>query len=313
MDEQLANMPELGEGDGWENLRQARPNALREYEKVLRWYRALSEEDPDELTPEFVTAARQKVTWIASSMQNVVGLSPSQDDYARKVQEIEGALREAVSWWRVNRNALRGQVVDLANAGVSARSALAGIQKDSAEAAKLRDAMQRLVNETTSLEIAQHYADQARTHRNVSRAALAAVVVLALLLMFGGGVYVSRISVSDGSDWPIFAREVLLRAFVLGTVTYGLVFAARIYRTNSHLRAVYDQKSVALKTFVLFSQTLADQPEARTLILAELVRSVFSAAETGVLDKGGTDKTVIDSMPAVAAVLTSARSAAGRG
>lgn len=194
---------------------------------------------------------------------------------------------------------------------VSARASeidalLLQIKVDAQTAQDLREQVQKSVQEIQTLEVAQHYSGQADGHRKSAKGALWVVAVLAVVLAVGGALFIQSIPRSASCDWTQFAREVLIRAFVLGAVSYGVVFAARIYRTSKHLQAVYDQKATALKTFVVFSQTV-DDADARTLILAELVRSVFSAADTGVLDKGGTDHTIIDSVPSVAAALTAAR------
>ena len=308
LDAEIGMLPRLDEhNEQWQEWEKVRPGTISRFERVLGWYRAIGEEDPEELWPNSISEVKQTLQNHAQQLSGLPALDPGNADWGNLLGQLDGSLANLESWWRQSgRSLLRGPVVGMATAAADAHAIVEQIKADAAQVAELREQVQQSVQEIQTLEVAEHYSKQAANRGTAANRALGAVIVFGVLLVVGGAIFVNTIPDTSEGQWTEFAREALLRAFVLGALSYGVVFAARIYRTNSHLRAVYDQKATALKTFVVFSQTI-DDPDARTLILAELVRSVFSAADTGVLDKGGTERTIIDSVPGIAAALTSSR------
>lgn len=168
---------------------------------------------------------------------------------------------------------------------------------------------------TATSTIAHFYADQAATHGLAARRALFAMIALSVTLALVGIALFWVLPSTDwtwartpsGSNeaevWSEFARQVLAKVFILGSLSFGVAFASKIYRTNSHLQAVYEQKAKALQTFKLLVDAAGD--DAKELILAELVRAVFTSADTGVLDKA-TEHTIVDSAAGMAAILSRA-------
>ncbi|MFI2703507.1 hypothetical protein [Cellulosimicrobium composti] len=126
-----------------------------------------------------------------------------------------------------------------------------------------------------------------------------------MILGVVGWIMLAHVPPTD--DWSVFARQIAARVFALGAVSYAITFVARIYRSNAHLRAAYEQKAHALDTFSLFARSNPEE-DVRNLVLAEVVRSVFSAADSGVFEKGGTtEHTIVESAVPLAAALSKQR------
>ncbi len=166
---------------------------------------------------------------------------------------------------------------------------------------------------TATSTIAHFYSDQATTHGLAARRALLVMITLAVTLALVGIALFWVLPATDwkwagmpdssneAEVWSEFARQLLAKVFILGSLSFGVAFASKIYRTNSHLQAVYEQKAKALQTFKLLVDAAGD--DAKELVLAELVRAVFTSADTGVLDKA-TEHTIVDSAAGMAAILS---------
>src|SRR5205085_9429366 len=110
---------------------------------------------------------------------------------------------------------------------------------------------------------------------------------------------------NTSTQWAELTRSLVARLFFLGLASYALAFTIRNYKVNRHLQVSNAQKRIALDTYGLFTEAVADA-ELRDVITAELVKAVFVAPDTGFLDTGS-DKTVIESSDAATIVSLLAR------
>ena len=94
------------------------------------------------------------------------------------------------------------------------------------------------------------------------------------------------------------------RLLLLSIAAYLAAFGFRNYRVNKHLQTLNSRRAIALKTSNRLREALSD-PDSRNIIVAELVRSIFTSEETGYLGSGS-DRTVIESpgsmLPALASL-----------
>jgi hypothetical protein len=100
------------------------------------------------------------------------------------------------------------------------------------------------------------------------------------------------LNLRGGTQWEQFVRDLVIRLFFLGILSYALAFCVRNYRVNKHLEVVNQQKTNALDTYPLLTEA-AISDTARDLIAAELVRTVFEPGDTGYLGEDQ-ERTVID-------------------
>lgn len=196
---------------------------------------------------------------------------------------------------------IRADDTRLASLVASAETDVRRIEAARGVAEKIAEQLRDLAAEAGTLELSKHYSDRATAHRRTAKVALGFVVGLSVVLVVGGFLLISFLP--HTTEWIVLARDVLARGFAIGALTYLITFAARAYRTNTHLASVYEQKVSALKTFGVFQSAIeGDEPKA--LLLGELVHSVFASADTGVFGKDGDTTTIIDAAAPVVAALT---------
>ena len=275
------------------------PELVANYDRARMYLHAISEE-PEDFSDHVLEAARENVQELHQAV-NILRAHRASD------ADGHGNLREAASliadvnlfWSRTARPHVKGAAPDWIANRSEAEQLLQAARVAASEHDELLVKVRQLTSEAGTGELATHYTKQADDHRKAARWALIAVVVMAAAVVGVGWWLISHMPATE--DWSVLVRNVLARAFVLGVLSFGVAFASRIYRTNTHLRAVYEQKANALRTFSLFARSVDDE-DARSMILAELVRAVFSSADTGVLDKGS-DHTIVESAIPIATAM----------
>ncbi|MFD6163722.1 hypothetical protein ACFWFR_00920 [Oerskovia sp. NPDC060287] len=248
--------------------------------------------EPRDFSDEVLQRARSQVNELGVAA-NIMAVHTTGDTNGHQnLSAAEQRIQRALSFWmRDARPHVKGGTSDWMARTAQAERLLTMAKEAATEHEALLVKVRELTSEAGTGELATHYKNQADDHRKAARWALIAVVVMAAAVVGVGWWLISHMPATE--DWSVLVRNVLARAFVLGVLSFGVAFASRIYRTNTHLRAVYEQKANALRTFSLFARSVDDE-DARSLILAELVRAVFSSADTGVLDKGS-DHTIVES------------------
>jgi len=277
---------------------------LDRYEVAYNGLLAFSREPALEITPQAVQQAKQ----VAEKLKREVTKSPgsvrpsTNSNWTGEINSLQGAVDNALNWWRESgREVTRGGSVAWAEQIERADQLSTRAEHLTEEAELLAERVRTLTTEVGTGELASHYAEQARLHQNAARAALVAMGV-AVSALVGVGWWLLA-TIPDTTNWVELTRHALTRAVVLGALSFGVAFCSRIYRNNAHLRAVYDQKVSALRTFMLFSRSLEGDELTRTMVLEQVVRAVFTAADTGFLDGGGSDKTIIEQVTPVASLI----------
>lgn len=267
------------------------PDLVSQYAYARDRYVAISHE-PSDFSDQVLQRARTQVNELGVAANIMAAHNKQHVTGYQDLQQAEQRIAQALEYWRREaRPHVKGGTSDWAARGAEAEALLAKAREAAAEHEQLLVKVRDLTSEAGTGELATHYTKQAEDHRNAARLALGAVILMAAAVVLVGWWLISHMPATE--DWSVLVRNVLARAFVLGVLSFGVAFASRIYRTNTHLRAVYEQKANALRTFSLFSRSVDDE-DARSMILAELVRAVFSSADTGVLDKGS-DHTIVES------------------
>jgi len=288
----------------WGDLVRVRPDAEPALDDAIRWFVALNDEPADELPEDVKQGARQHLAEVANAADSVANLQFGSPQFAQEVANVVYIFQSAGNWWRTTaRPHLLAGAVELRSQASAARAEVDRAKGFADEIESMAEALKELTATAGTLELATHYGRQATSHRTAANRWIFAVAAFAVAVVVLGWVLFKNSGAAGAADdWLEFAHGALVKAFVVGALSYGIAFSAKAYRTNAHLAAVYDQKAVALKTYPLFSASV-DDGEARAVILAELVRSVFTAADTGVLDGGGGDHTIIESsLPLVTAL-----------
>lgn len=298
------------EGEGWTVAERISPGLTVLYLKVRRAYEMVDLEDPEEIHSNVMQTASAQLREVAGTYNAIVG-GPATPRFDQSVEGARTALQRAWTTWRNDLRVHLGRPsLDEGRIERTAEEHLGKATEVLARAAEARDSYaelearaSKLLTEVGTGELASFYNAQAAKHQGTALKVLKWLAFLIIALALGG--FVLLFTLPDTSDYGALARELSTRLVVVGAVSYALVFTARLYRVNTHLQSVYEQKAKALETYMLFARGL-EVDEARTAILAELVRAVFSPAETGLIDATG-ERTVVESASPVLAALMSRR------
>ncbi|MBT0995457.1 hypothetical protein KIN34_14310 [Cellulomonas sp. DKR-3] len=308
LDDLLAAMPHIGSLDddefpvyispGWAALDDAQPDALRLYARVRFGYMAFNSEPVEQIADDVLGQARVELQLVADQvLPTIASLTRTSPAYSQEAFNIYQGLERAWKWWKSGaRPHIRGDLIDAAARVAEIEELARRAAENEAAVDAVSGRLREFAASVGTGELAKEYADQAKSHRvNAARwawavAVFGAAVVVAGLVLFAGETSPAG---DAGSVWLDFAHDALAKVLLVGGLSYGIAFSAKAYRTNTHLAAVYNQKATALRTFPLFAAAV-EGDDARSLVLAELVRSVFSSADTGVLDGGGSDRTIIE-------------------
>lgn len=262
-----------------------------------------------ELPTNVPHTARQILQQLQTYRTTLLALEVTAPDFRQRVTDLESTLASADSIWRDGgRIHIRAAAVELQTANAASSAILERMRSAEADATALHTALKAKAADVGTLKLAFYYEEEAKKHARVAWITVGGLAAVTAASVYIGFQILEGIPIPEekSDDWTFFARNALARAFIVAALSYGIAFTARIYRSNAHLRAVYMQKASALKTYHLFSASRSNEDD-RTMILAELVRAVFSAADTGVLDKGGSDHTVVETAVPIAAALARPR------
>ncbi|WP_426566347.1 hypothetical protein ACPPVT_07325 [Angustibacter sp. McL0619] len=196
----------------------------------------------------------------------------------------------------------------------SAAAMLVSLHQDQEELAKQRTALAQNSAATASEDLAGFYKAQAQGHATSARTflvagAVAAIVLTALTVIFLFVAPPDYTATDTSEQWIEVARNTVGRLALLSIAGFAVAFCARNYRVNMHLEVLNKRRENALNTFGLMQAAVVSDA-ARDVVVAELVRAVFTSEETGYLG-ADTERTVIE-QPGGAGML-SAVSAMARG
>jgi len=255
--------------------------------------------------------AREMLTNLANTMQQMRDFTVAQDNAwqlrTNLISNVQGArsglLQQCAPF-------IRSADIDVAARSTSIMEALGRIRALEAEADKAVDKIRVASGTVGAAKLSAHYLAAENDHKKQAGRYLLAVVIVAVLTVVLAAILFVTLKVdlkehNTSTQWAELTRSLVARLFFLGLASYALAFTIRNYKVNRHLQVSNAQKRIALDTYGLFTEAVADA-ELRDVITAELVKAVFVAPDTGFLDTGS-DKTVIESSDAATIVSLLAR------
>jgi hypothetical protein len=212
--------------------------------------------------------------------------------------------KDKILMWR---GQIRSDAIALRSLREDAEAALIAARAAGEEWVPLAKEIRTRLGEVGASELSSKYRSQAKEHKEAAgRYGLAAIIATAATIALAAVLFINlRVpsALTGTNAWVQLTRDLVARVFFLGLASYVVTFLARNYRVNKHLQVANEQKSNALDTFPLFSAS-ALSSDARDVIIAELVKTVFSPADTGYLG-GDTDTTIVESGASLVGMLAS--------
>lgn len=272
--------------------------STEELQTAVRYLRALDAEPPAEVSDNNVSLGNSLVDQLRAVVQQMEAYdlqSPSAS------AEHPGIVNTAHS--------LRNQVLDNIRPQIrateqqerltatEAETLLSELRTARAEGQTIVSDLQVSAGRAAAGTLSGFYSGEATDRQDAANkfliaGALVAATLLGLALWLLLTVHVDT-SATSSQEWVELVRNLVVRLAILGLVSYALTFCVRGYRSNQHLAIMNKQKKVALDTYPLFFDATSLASEARDVITAALVQTVFSPADTGLLDSSG-DRTIIE-------------------
>lgn len=243
---------------------------------------------------------------------------PTYDDNASNTrQRIIDTVREARDTiartarplLRSDTERLRASKGDLRNA-VEAAQEYRKMADEAAEevrevARQVHEGLELLKSESVqraNSRISTYYHETANQHGKTASWYLGSAAVFATI----SGVLVWLLFfVNEPKDDNLSSREIITaltgRSLLLILAGVGLTFCLRNYRTNKHLQVVNMTRYNALETASLYVEGVTSD-NARDIVVAELVRAVFSQIDTGYMNTDR-DQTVLETPGALIGLL----------
>ncbi len=264
------------------------------------------EEVPETLHGQVV----QQVSGLAEQLDQIESFTLAQDQAATQHTRIVHAIGRHKKWFVEQvRPHIRAMDVDTSEKLGQLQQAVASAEEAESAIRSLLSNLRRSAGETGAGRLSDHYANQAGRHKDLAqryfRALLAALMVTLFLIVFLFLFFPPELSEDSSTSvfWGAFVRGLVYRLLLLGVLSYGLAFLARNYRSERHLQILNESKQAALDTYGLFLEATEDEG-ARTLILGELVRSVFAAPDSGLVG-GAEERTILETNPGLQAFFAS--------
>lgn len=272
---------------------------------------AYDREPVDEVSDSSLSEAHRQFPQILDQMNQMASVNLTQGNAHSAREQIQGQLSAHCDWILSNlKPQIRAENVELGGLVEEARSLIATAQMASRETDAMLAKVRALAGEVGAGKLSTYYQTQANGHRATARwyligaaASAAVLVVLAIILL--PSISVPQ-DTPDNRVWLDFTRQLVVRLFLLGVVSYAVAFCVRAYRANTHLRVANEQKRNALDTYGLFVESVSTD-EARDVVTAALVQAVFTQTETGFLDKAA-EKTIFESQGDILGALSRSRS-----
>jgi hypothetical protein len=253
----------------------------------------------------------QQVDQIAERLDEMEQFTLAQDQSATQQKRIIDAVQQHRKWMVEQvRPHIRAEAVDAASQGQRLEEAVKAAHADAETISQLLSGVRQQAGDAGAARLSIHYRGAAETHRDSARiyrwALIGSLVLTFIAVLWLFLWYPPPLETSEASAsllWGNFIRQLVYRLLLLGVLTYLVAFFARNYRTERHLQILNEAKQSGLDTFSLFQDATADDA-TRAVILAELVRSVFLAPETGLIAESG-ERTVLEMVPGLQSLFAS--------
>lgn len=273
--------------------------------RIRGWLELLDQQDPLDIYPTLQSESGVHAQQVVAIVQAIKAFSLSLDNAATTHEQLLAQAKAEHDWFvQTVRPNIRPMEADLAGLQRETRNSVKQAKAASAEVQTILDRLRGEAGAVGAGQLSSYYREQAKAHDRQSYIFLAlggaSLVVTVLLTWYFLVANPLAITLSGESAWLEFLRGVIPRLFVIGIGAYVVSFGARNYRVNKHQQIVNEQRRNALDTYALFASALGD-PSTREIALAELLRAVFGAADTGYLS-GGHERTVLET-PIIGSIL----------
>lgn len=153
------------------------------------------------------------------------------------------------------------------------------------DAAQTLQAIKETAGEAAVASYAKFFSDQADSHRKACNGWLFVIFVFLVLIILESSVQTSYLQAvveslkGEGSDDAI--TIVISKLVTLSALYFGLIWASKMYRANSHNRVVNKHRENALHTFEAFIKAAEDDQQTKNAVLLQATQSIFSHQQTG--------------------------------
>ena len=147
-----------------------------------------------------------------------------------------------------------------------------------------KDALSQVRKAAADVGVAQHavhFEKEAAKHVAAKKQWLTATIVLAvfILTMASGAIYYYMTNAADRTTAQL-VQLALAKLFFFSILSFALVWAARMYRAESHNLVVNQHRQNALRTFETFIAASGDE-STKSAVLLQATQCIFSHQATG--------------------------------
>ncbi len=245
-------------------------------------------------------------------LDEMVGLSSSQDDFVQRSEALNNRLHEITIWFQNQAAPLaftakvRRVVGD--DIGLDAdtekvdqlRSRTAELDKEVVRLRRELESSHEAVSQAraaagTSASEEQAEVFKNRTEEYEDRATKWLVALILSVPLSAGLALITFLELrpeSGSKDVHDFAG-LGFGLFVLGLLAFAIRVCAQNFRVNRHLAAVARSKEASISTFQRMVASVEDA-ELRSAVTLTLVQSIFAVEETGLIDGSGDHVTLVE-------------------
>ena len=245
-------------------------------------------------------------------LDEMVGLSSSQDDFVQRSEALNNRLHEITIWFQSRPPRLHSRP-KFAGWLVTTSVSMPTLRKSINSVRELRSSTRRSIRLRRELESSHEAVSQARAAAGTSASEEQAEVfknrteeyedratkwLVALILsvpLSAGLALITFLELgpeSGSKDVHDFAG-LGFGLFVLGLLAFAIRVCAQNFRVNRHLAAVARSKEASISTFQRMVASVEDA-ELRSAVALTLVQSIFAVEETGLIDGSGDHVTLVE-------------------
>lgn len=245
-------------------------------------------------------------------LDEMVGLSSSQDDFVQRSESLNNQLHEITNWFlnQAAPLAFTAKVRRVVGDDIGLDADAEKVDQLRSRTAELDNEVERLRRELESSHEAVSQARAAagtsaseeqaevfknRTKEYEDRATKWLVALVVSIPLSAGVALITFLALrpdSGSKDVHDFAG-LGFGLFVLGLLAFAIRVCAQNFRVNRHLAAVARSKEASISTFQRMVASVEDA-ELRSAVTLTLVQSIFAVEETGLVDGSGDHVTLVE-------------------
>ena len=264
---------------------------------------AASMMEESEFDPSSLNNVTNSLRQLPTALENISVWRPGNRDsnnmsthssYLSVVEQIRNALATHL------RPALRPDPGNVPESLRRAQQALEEVLERKAEIDEALTSLQSASVKEANFEVSQYFKEAAVHHHDSAQRHLIAASVFGGLLTVGVILLFFTFPPATTSAVEL-VRHTVGRVTVLLVGAAAIAFCTRNYRVNKHLEVMNRTRYNILLTAGLYVAGVTD--EARNLVVAELVRSIFSPGDTGYMSTDR-EQTIIENPGSLVGLVT---------